>query len=156
MESCFCLLFRNNLFVQLEFKEIVFRGLLVISLSVQLQLERVFRANIYSCFNIHSKKNLFVQHLQLMYDKELFVRFFILVFIFFSSSFQGKFICSAAVSRKISGCFDEGSKHQNKPKGTEILFFCFHETNRNTTETGLVSVSFGSDRNFYFFNSRTP
>ncbi len=34
-------------------------------------------------------------------------------------------------------------KHRNKPKQTEIFIFWFHETNRNTTETDLVSVCFG-------------
>jgi hypothetical protein len=34
--------------------------------------------------------------------------------------------------------------------------FWFHETNRNKTETDLVSVSFGSNRNLFLFVSRTP
>jgi len=42
------------------------------------------------------------------------------------------------------------------PKQTENFFFGFHETNRNKRETDLVSVCFGSNRNFYFFISRTP
>ncbi len=42
------------------------------------------------------------------------------------------------------------------PKQTEIFFFWFHETNRNKRETDLVSVCFGSNRNFFFFISRTP
>jgi hypothetical protein len=37
-------------------------------------------------------------------------------------------------------------KHWNKPKQTEAFCFLFHETNRNTTETDLVSVCFGSNR----------
>ncbi len=42
-------------------------------------------------------------------------------------------------------CFDIGSKHRNKP----TFFFWCHETNRNTTDTDLVSVCFGSNRNFF-------
>jgi hypothetical protein len=42
------------------------------------------------------------------------------------------------------------------PKQIEIFCFWFHETNRNTTKTDLVSVCFGSDRNFFCFVSRTP
>jgi hypothetical protein len=34
-------------------------------------------------------------------------------------------------------------------KQTEAFCFWFHETNRNTTETDLVSVCFGSNRNFF-------
>jgi hypothetical protein len=34
------------------------------------------------------------------------------------------------------------------PKQTEIFGFWFHETNRNTTETDLVLVCFGSNRIF--------
>jgi hypothetical protein len=34
------------------------------------------------------------------------------------------------------------------PKQTEFFCFWFHETNRNTTQTDLVSVCFGSNRNF--------
>jgi hypothetical protein len=40
-----------------------------------------------------------------------------------------------------------GLKHRNKPK---FVCFWFHETNRNTTETDLVSVCFGSNRNIFF------
>ncbi len=36
------------------------------------------------------------------------------------------------------------------PKQTEKFFFWFHETNRNKRETDLVSVCFGSNRNFFF------
>jgi hypothetical protein len=42
------------------------------------------------------------------------------------------------------------------PKQTEKNLFWFHETNRNKRETDLVSVCFGSNRNIYFFISRTP
>jgi hypothetical protein len=52
-------------------------------------------------------------------------------------------------------CFDIGSKHRNKPKQTEIFCFWFHKTNRNTTETDLVSFCFGSNRNYFLFVSRT-
>ncbi len=41
------------------------------------------------------------------------------------------------------------------PKQTENFSFWFHETNRNTTATDLVSVCFSLNRNF-FFVSRTP
>jgi hypothetical protein len=51
------------------------------------------------------------------------------------------------------GCFDIGSKHRNKPN---FFLFWFHETNRNKRETDLVSVCFGSNRNLFFFVSRTP
>ncbi len=37
------------------------------------------------------------------------------------------------------------------PKQTENFSFWFHETNRNTTETDLVSVCFSSNRNFFSF-----
>ncbi len=47
------------------------------------------------------------------------------------------------------GCFDTGSKHRNKPKKN---FFWFHQTNRNKRKTDLVSVCFGSNRNFFFFH----
>jgi hypothetical protein len=46
-------------------------------------------------------------------------------------------------------CFDIGSKHRNKPKQIEFFYFWCHETNRNTTETDLVSVCFGSIPNFF-------
>ncbi len=36
------------------------------------------------------------------------------------------------------------------PKQTEFFCFCFHETNRNTTETDPVFVCFGSNRIFFF------
>jgi hypothetical protein len=36
------------------------------------------------------------------------------------------------------------------PKQTKKFCFWFHETNRNTTETDLVSVCFGSNQNFLF------
>ncbi len=68
------------------------------------------------------------------------------------------------IFQKIQGCFKTvffqnssvcfsyfniGSKHLNKPpKQTEIFYIYFHETNRNTTETDLVSVCFGLNRNF--------
>ncbi len=42
------------------------------------------------------------------------------------------------------------------PKQTEKNLFWFHETNRNKRETDLVSVCFGSNRNIFFFVSRTP
>ncbi len=41
-------------------------------------------------------------------------------------------------------------------KQTEIFSFWFHETNRNKRETDLVSVCFGSNRNYFLFVSRTP
>jgi hypothetical protein len=53
------------------------------------------------------------------------------------------------------GCFDIGLKQRNKPKQTENFSFWFHEINRNTSETDLFSVCFGSNRNI-FFVSRTP
>ncbi len=43
-----------------------------------------------------------------------------------------------------------------KLKQTEIIYFWFHETNRNKRETDLVSVCFGSNRNLFLFVSRTP
>ena len=70
--------------------------------------------------------------------------------------FFRKFMCCFGFLRNRSvcfGCFDIGSKHRNKPK---ICCFWFHETNRNTTETDLVSVCFGSNRNLFLFVSRTP
>jgi hypothetical protein len=36
------------------------------------------------------------------------------------------------------------------PKQTEKIFFWFYETNRIKRETDLVSVCFGSNRNFFF------
>jgi hypothetical protein len=42
------------------------------------------------------------------------------------------------------------------PKQTETFCYWFHETNRNKRETDLVSVCFGSNRNFFLFVSRTP
>ncbi len=42
------------------------------------------------------------------------------------------------------------------PKQTERFSFWFHETNRNKRETDLVSVCFGSNRNLFWFVSRTP
>jgi hypothetical protein len=47
------------------------------------------------------------------------------------------------------------SKQRSKPKQTEKLFDWFHETNRKTTETDLVSVLLGSNRH-YFLLFRTP
>jgi hypothetical protein len=41
-------------------------------------------------------------------------------------------------------------------KQTEIFCFWFHEKNRNTTKTDLVSVCFGSNRKSFLFVSRTP
>ncbi len=35
------------------------------------------------------------------------------------------------------------------PKQTAFFSFCFHETNRNKRETDLVSVCFGSNRNYF-------
>jgi hypothetical protein len=46
-------------------------------------------------------------------------------------------------------CFDIGSKHQNKPKFFVIGFM-------KQTETDLVLVCFGANRNFCLFVSRTP
>jgi hypothetical protein len=48
------------------------------------------------------------------------------------------------------GCFDMDSKHRNEPKQTEKIIDWFRETNRKSTETDRVSVSFGSNRNFFF------
>ncbi len=64
MESCLCLLFRNNLYVQLELERDRFR---VMSLS-------------------SLRRNLFVQHLHIIYSKRksVFGWIFILVSIFFS------------------------------------------------------------------------
>jgi hypothetical protein len=45
-------------------------------------------------------------------------------------------------------CFDMGSKHPNRPKQNETFCVWFHETNQNKTETDLVLVCFGSNRNF--------
>jgi hypothetical protein len=42
-----------------------------------------------------------------------------------------------------------------EPKQTEDQPKQFHETNQNTTETDLVSVCFGSNRNFFLFVSKT-
>jgi hypothetical protein len=46
-------------------------------------------------------------------------------------------------------CFDIGLKHRNKPKQTKTFSFWFNKTNRNKPETDLVSVCFGSNRNFF-------
>jgi hypothetical protein len=51
------------------------------------------------------------------------------------------------------GCFDIGSKHRNKPKK---IFFGFTKQTETLRETDLVSVCFGSNRNFFSFISRTP
>ncbi len=73
--------------------------------------------------------------------------------IFSSCLYRPDCFGSFRTSSVCFGCFDIGSKHRNKPK----IFLCwFHETNRNKRETDLVSVCFGSNRNFFLFISRTP
>ncbi len=44
-------------------------------------------------------------------------------------------------------------KHRKEPKRTEFFCFWFHETNRNTTETDLVSVCFGSNQFLFCFEN---
>jgi hypothetical protein len=69
-----------------------------------------------------------------------FVRKFWVVSVCFGL-FQNSSVCF--------GCFDINLKHQNKPKQTEFFCFWFHETKRNTTQTNLVLVCFGSNRFFF-------
>jgi hypothetical protein len=49
------------------------------------------------------------------------------------------------------GCFHIGLKHRNKPKQSKFFCLWFHKTNRNTTETDLVSVCFGLTQNFFIY-----
>jgi hypothetical protein len=70
-----------------------------------------------------------------------------ILFLFFGL-FRNRSVCF--------GCFDIDPKHQKEPKQTEKIIYWFHETNRKTTETGQVSVCFGSNRKFILFVSRTP
>ena len=174
MESCLCLLFRNILCVQLEFERdrfifIFFKQEFICSApSLQLQKEKErFWVNICSIFfseRIYLFSN---RHLQPSYTMIKSV----LGDIFSSSSCS----CSAKFWKRAylgtylsenSGLFRFVSKQFclfrlfryrfETPKQPKKNFFWFHETNRNKRETDLVSVCFGSNRNYFFFISRTP
>jgi hypothetical protein len=116
-------------------------------ITAGFQEKELFWVNIYTCFNILFRNNLFVQ---LQNAKECFGRFFLFVFIFF----QEKNFCSAkylGIFQKIPdcfGCFDIGSKHRTKPK----FFF----VSRNKQKQTRNKSCFGLNRNFKFFISRTP
>ncbi len=70
---------------------------------------------------------------------------------YFSEKFRVVSVCFGLCrnSSVCFSCFDIGSKHRNKLKQIKNFCFWFHETNRNKTETDLVSVCFGSNLNFF-------
>jgi hypothetical protein len=108
--------FQNNLCVPLEFERDRFYSHVFIFVkkeficstpSHQLKQEKErFLVNIYSCFNILFRKNLFVQQsapsAQLQYDKECFGRFFLLVLVQLNlSSLRGIYLFNTFTSATV-------------------------------------------------------
>ncbi len=136
---------RRNLFVQqlqLLLVQYSFQKEFICSATVCAVCLRVFWEIFSSCRYLLFRENFFVQ---LNFDRE-----HIQVPYFSENSGLFRF-----VSKQF--CLFRLFRYRFETlKQTEKFFFWFHETNRNKRETDLVSVCFGSNRNFFFFVSRTP
>ncbi len=110
-----------------------------------------FETVCFGCFEFYTKTASYDVPIELKQTEDQpkqFDREHILIFF---RKFRVVWVCLGLIqnSSVCFGCFDIGSKHCIKRKQTKNFSFWFHETNRNTTETDLVSVCFGSNRNFF-------
>ncbi len=109
-----------------------------------------FETICFGCFEFYTEIACFdvsIGQKQTEYQLKQFDREHLLAFLVFFRKFRVVSDCFGWIrnSSVCFGCVDIGSKHQNKPK---ILVFGF--TKQPKHKTDLVSVCFGSNRNFLF------
>ncbi len=111
----------------------------------------LFRNSLFQLFHFYTETESFdvkIEPKQTKDQPKQFYREHILVFFW---KFRVVLVCYGLFQTS-SVCFGCCSNTETKWN----FCFWFHETNRNTTETDLISVCFGSDRKFFLFVTRTP